>query len=179
MNLKFKLVILLYGLIWRLPFNWKTPLGYPIAFSYLFISGYPVFFHLIPVLSFGIGSIRLFISMIDDILNDLRLLNEMNQKVSTTKNCQQMKTLFTKIIIDFSDVKQLSWYQLNRAYEFSLILTFSLSRFVSEFNDIYEFNIINLFLWTVLIISNVLWTLQLELVKCELKSLFEANMREG
>lgn len=44
--------------------------------------------------------------MIDDISNDLLHLNEMGQE---TKNSEQLKTLFSKIIINFSDVKQLSW----------------------------------------------------------------------
>lgn len=61
------------------------------------------------MLSFAIGSVRIFIATIDDISNDLHRLNEMSQQISeTTKNYQQMKTLFVKIINDFSDVKQLS-----------------------------------------------------------------------
>lgn len=99
-----------YRLVCRLPFNWKTPVGYPIALIYQIVLAYPSFFHLAPILSFAIGLVRIFIAMIDDISNDLHRLNEMSQQISkTTKNHQQMKTLFAKIINDFSDVKQLSW----------------------------------------------------------------------
>lgn len=94
-----------------------------------------------PLATFFNVTFLVFIAIIGDTLNDLNRLRKM-LKIEKAKKMQQMR-LFRDIIKDFSSVKE----------------------FLSEFNEILEFNIASLFLWSILSISSMLLCLQTVLVE--------------
>lgn len=91
--------------MWRLPFNWKTPFGYAVALLAQFTGSYAVLFCASTVFGLFGGSIWLFISITQDINNDLKHLKF---KKKLTKSDQCMKVQFYKIVRFYLDAKQLS-----------------------------------------------------------------------
>lgn len=91
----------------RLPFNWKTPLGYLIALLALALAAYFTLVCATSNLCLLGGSCRLFISFIDDISQDLSVLN----KFKSENRCgKDVLKCYCNIIQTYEDVKQLSAY---------------------------------------------------------------------
>ena len=88
----------------RLPFNWKTPSGFAIAFTFYTAVSYTLLFSFVPIAILFIGTFILFISFIKNILNDLQQFKELRKKSQKNKRMR----LFCNIIQDFSSIKQLS-----------------------------------------------------------------------
>lgn len=89
----------------RLPFNWKTPFGYLIAFSLEIASAYTMLFIALTALCLVVGSCWIFIGIVDDITNDLDRLN-CNDETDHSEQC--MKIRFFSTVQLYSDAKQLS-----------------------------------------------------------------------
>lgn len=88
----------------RLPFNWKTPLGYTTAYLFGCISVYTIICSILPTICLTVGSYWLNKAIIKDIIMDYRILNDKASDI----NQKEMLELFCKVIEDMSDSKQLS-----------------------------------------------------------------------
>lgn len=89
---------------YRLPFNWKAPLGYFFASILGCISVYTIICSILPVLCLTFGSYWLYRAIIKDIILDYRILNDKASDI----NRKETLELFHKVIEDISDAKQLS-----------------------------------------------------------------------
>lgn len=98
----FKLIFILY---FRLPFNWKTPLGYSIAFCAQSVTVFYTCFSVSSVVSFLIGSCWMLTTIVEDIANDFSFLNE---RQSQDEKRKSIKRHFLNIVQLYSDANQLS-----------------------------------------------------------------------
>lgn len=89
----------------RLPFNWKTPLGYLIAQLAQTLAAYFTLVCLASVLCFLVGSCWLFITFIEDITQNLFVWN--NDKTANRNHEDRLKC-YCNIIQSYVDVNQLS-----------------------------------------------------------------------
>lgn len=93
------------GFIFRLPLNWKTPLGYLVTEFLQFHSLLSSMLFSFNLLCTFLGSCWLFQAFADDILNDIIDLNDI--KITTQLNSQtQINVHFNKIIRLHADLKQ-------------------------------------------------------------------------
>ena len=90
----------------RLPFNWKTPIGYLIALIFIDVAVFGAFLGIMATVALSASFSCLLISFAESIENDVNSLNAMSAKCG--ENIVQMKKLFKNIIEDLSDMKQLS-----------------------------------------------------------------------
>lgn len=88
----------------RLPFNWKTPIGYFIASIFFAGAIFCLLFGIIPVVCLFIGSCWLFICFAKDMTNELSNLNA----IARAKNQRELEERFAKVIKMHVNVKQLS-----------------------------------------------------------------------
>lgn len=93
--------------MWRLPFNWRTPLGYLVALFAQFTGSFAVLFSALTVFSFLVGSCWLFYTISRDINQDLKCLK---CKKSSDGNDRSLKIHFYHIVQVYLDAKQLSSY---------------------------------------------------------------------
>lgn len=99
-----KSIVVFYISFWfRLPFDWKTPLGYSAAGFLQFAAGSATFLIAIPNVSFFCSSCWLFIFVADDITNDLMAFNRVKAK---KENLVPKLKRFCEIIQIHSDAKQ-------------------------------------------------------------------------
>lgn len=126
----------------RFPFNWKTPLGYLIAFSIVSIGAFFTICCEVYVICFIVESTWLFSFFVQDIANDLPNLNAVADR--SHANERQLRQCFGKIARCHSDVKY----------------------FVGEFNEIYEFITFTYFLWSISSICSSIFVVQMQLVEC-------------
>lgn len=89
----------------RWPFNEKTPLGFLVSTFFQFAENFSIFNIILSVLSFLLGSCWLFISIGEDIKNNLSGL-KIRQK--SERNSMQVKQQLCDIVETFSDAKELS-----------------------------------------------------------------------
>lgn len=93
---------------WRIPFDWRTPFGYLVAITFEFISFFGVISTVSPSVCFAIGSYmwakHIFVT---EIIQNINNLNEMNIN-SSKRDIRAMRKLFSDIVQDFSDIKELS-----------------------------------------------------------------------
>lgn len=159
----------------RVPFDWRNPIGYLIVVCILLAGTYATFICVMPIVVFLIGCCWLFIAFVKDISNDLPLLNEF--KTCDRQIQQQRIEAFCNIIELFSDAKQLS-RKTHKVLKLSMFepsagwrtfLTFFI-RFVDEFNSIYEFITTGYFLWALLNTCSSLLAFQIQLVEYTLSS---------
>lgn len=93
----------------RLPFDWKTPLGYLATLSLEFIGAFYTAMFLVAIACFLVGSCWLLISFIEDITSDLSLLTENNETSDgTSDGTSDVIVRFYEIVQFYSDVEQLS-----------------------------------------------------------------------
>lgn len=147
----------------RLPFNWKTPIGYLIALSAEYASVHSALFGFTPVTSFFVGSAFLTTCFVRDIENELPQLNVIAR---STRSRKKMMERFCYIVRFHSDAKQLSamrtiFLQFNSIY--------FLCRLVDELSQIFEFILFDLFLWSVLSIANAFFVFMSQLVEYKLE----------
>lgn len=94
---------------WRqcfsLPFNWKTPLGYSIAWTLEYMAAFSLLFFCVCVMCIYLGLTWTISSILKDIANDLCLL-EMDKKCD--KNIIKLKRQFRDIVQSYAEVKELS-----------------------------------------------------------------------
>lgn len=93
-------------IIFRLPFNWRTPFGYLVALTAQSLAAVSTLLCGTTAMSFGIGTCWLFINMAKDIISDFEQLNvaDYSKKTSPTKAMQH----FCNIVQCYADLKQLS-----------------------------------------------------------------------
>lgn len=89
----------------RLPFNWRTPLGYAIALSVQGLAAYFTLVSISTVVCFLVGSCWLFISFIKEVSEDLCVLYD---DKSAKRNHADLSKYYSNIIQTYADVKQLS-----------------------------------------------------------------------
>lgn len=110
--------IYLFHTFWRLPFDWRTPLGYLLAIVFEIVSFFGVISNVSPSACFAIGSYmwakHMFVTEIIKNVNDLNALIINSHR----RNIRAMQKLFNNILQDFSDIKELS------ALQFALTLIF-------------------------------------------------------
>lgn len=87
----------------RLPFNWKTPVGYIVTVIWMSASYFLILSCLLSTIWFYAGCCWLIITFVEDITNDLELLSV------GSRSDQRRLERFGKIIQLHIDVKQLSW----------------------------------------------------------------------
>lgn len=104
MNKYSKLFTKLLWLFQRLPFSWKTPLGYHIALMIEAMSFYSVGSIAVPIQSFFVGSCWLMHKFVADITIDLHRINLSTRR----RNYKNVKKRFGAILTDLSEMKQLS-----------------------------------------------------------------------
>lgn len=98
------------SLLFRLPFDWKTPFGYLIALLAEFATVHSSSFLFSPVASFFIGSAWLLICFIQDITSDLADLNVITTSI---QSLTEMKKRLCYIVGFYSDKKQLNANPMN------------------------------------------------------------------
>lgn len=95
-----------FSLSCRLPFDWKTPIGYFIALMAQCVPGACSTFSFTSVTCFLIESALLSISILKDIENDLSALNFVD--LSSKKDYERIKKQFNLVVRNYTDAKQLS-----------------------------------------------------------------------
>lgn len=88
------------SLIDRLPFNWRTPLGYSFVLFYIYVLSASGVLAVGVVMVFFFGSCILLKSFIEDITNDLTIFKRYKTK--------REKRIFYNIIQAYTDIKQFS-----------------------------------------------------------------------
>lgn len=99
-----------FHLYCRIPFDWKTPLGYLAAFIFIYASLFGSLLCLIPILCLSLGSAWLVGSLVNDIANDVHDFNHAFNKKSNKNRRKTMENSaerFYSILPDFSDIKEL------------------------------------------------------------------------
>lgn len=144
----------------RMPFNWKTPFGYLIALLSETAAMLSAHFMILPIVCFVVGSYCLSISIFKDITkSDFHILSD---KISNGNHIE-MNELMYNFMQKFSQVKQLSWFILSFHRPINAKFSFIL-RIIIAFNNIFNVLIVNLFIWSLLIISKCLFSLQSQLL---------------
>ncbi|XP_055306350.1 odorant receptor 94a-like [Sitodiplosis mosellana] len=120
-----------------LPFDWRTPIGYLIAYLGQFGTFFGILTLCCPAVCLYVGFCWLSMSFVRDIEQELSQLNESNNKESLSHFHQRLK----KIIQFHTDAKEL----------------------VYNFADIYKFPITPYYLWSVSTICSSLLRIQMEM----------------
>lgn len=94
-----------------MPFNWKTPYGYFIAYVIVSCAAYCTFYCAYWVLCFLIGSCWLFVTIAEDITNDLKQLNINEDKVSHESRQKLQRRIIINIVRLHVDATQLSRFK--------------------------------------------------------------------
>lgn len=93
----------------RLPFNWKTPLGYSIALSLQAIGTYCSSVCGVPTVCSMIGCCWLLATFVEDMTNDLANF-ETNDMFEASLHRNEIVEHFKNAVKSFVVVKQLSFY---------------------------------------------------------------------
>lgn len=91
----------------RLPWNWKTPLGYSLGF---FLEGCALLFSTllsITIICFFVGSSWIIITFVGDITKDLKYLN-IDKPNDSNEHHTAAQQPFYNIVKLYADVKELS-----------------------------------------------------------------------
>lgn len=96
---------LIFASFWRLPFNWKTPVGYLVAWIFQSIGFFYTLYQSPSWIGMYFGSCWLFVSFAKDIANDFPQLNA--TKAERRSYCE-LKGRFCRIVQFHSDMKELS-----------------------------------------------------------------------
>lgn len=153
--------------LFSLPFDWKTPIGYSLAIFSFCIATYVLTSGIVPIVCFFIGSSELFMSFNRDLTSDVKQLNKLGRRSTNDENHREIQQFFVNIVVNFSTLKQLSAFSSS----FELYLPIDLIdfiilrfRFFARFNDILEFAITDLFIFSLFSICCSLFALQTEIM---------------
>lgn len=146
----------------RLPFNWKTPLGYFFCFILASLSCYASLYSILPSLCLVIGSYWIMCARLKVITNEFKIVT---RKISI--GCDgDLRKEFYGVIDDISDAKQLSDLILKSLFQYNIFqITF---RAIGQYSDIGQFIITSTFLWVLFTITTTMLTIQSELVECNI-----------
>lgn len=147
-----------------LPFEWKTPFGYLLAWFNTFFGALTGILSAPPFYNSIFASSWLFVIIADDDLKEE--LAAFNNDVKTSKGSDraEIRQRFYSIIQSYWDAKE---YELTRKNCFGMKwrIPLSFSRLVNRFNNIHRFSIFAFFCWAIFGICGILLTLQFQLVK--------------
>lgn len=101
-------IIFLVVVFRRLPFNWRTPLGYLMATTFEFVSLFGIVPNIAPSACFAIGASVWVNSFVNDIAQDVNDMNAMHNHLKQQRDFNAMNRRFIAIIQDFSDAKEFS-----------------------------------------------------------------------
>lgn len=162
-----------------MPFDWKTPYGYCIAFLIQCVDVYALLLNSFPSLVMLIGSCWLLNGMCDDIKSDISILN--TNKIILNGNLGNAVRHLRNVIREFLTVKQLSVQFLFEMRKIKIILSaticieifmlfqsffcFFLFRFVKEFNENHQIIVTTTYWWARFTIWSVIAILIIQLVE--------------
>lgn len=86
-----------------MPFDWKTPFGYAIAFLMGCVATFAVAYSIVPSLCFALGSYLLVGAGVQAISSDFKMLCER----ASDANDWELRKLFSNLIENISEMKQL------------------------------------------------------------------------
>lgn len=89
----------------RIPFDWKTPSRYLLAWLYQSVGILPIVCFVIQFVNFFIGSSWLFINMAEDITQDVVAFNSIDEPI-TDENRTEKTRQFGDMVQGYSDAKQ-------------------------------------------------------------------------
>ena len=87
---------------WRLPFDWKDPMGYICASTFQYLLGVGMFFIIASLLSIGIGAFLFAVRASTDITNNLELINE---SIKTNRSRERVLKYLSDFVQFHGDVK--------------------------------------------------------------------------
>lgn len=146
----------------RLPFNWKTPLGYSMAMIIFAEATYYLLFCGVLMVCLLVGCSGITQTIVRDISNDVAAFNV--SKKQWNQNRMELNTKFNHFIDNYATAKQLS--SCNAAIKcLSISCHLHHVRLVGAFNDIFTINFTCIFLWTLLTVCSALLAIQFELVE--------------
>lgn len=132
-----------------MPFDWRTPFGYLLSWIFECAQTYSTLLCCVPNIGVTIGICWLLISILKDITSELHALKIDRQSQSSRI---KLKRRFCKILHHYSVLPQLSKKLHENTSDFNVIgffLLISFLRLASRMNEMTEFTILMLFLWTV------------------------------
>lgn len=145
----------------RWPFNWKTPIGFLVAFTVEFVADISTQLWFNPTLCLFIGLCWLTVAFVRDIASDLNFLNV----GGTSCHCRaKFIEQFCKIVELFADARQLSFIP-TRSGSSAIIFYFYFFSIIDEFNRIFAFIPTGLILFSLSSMCIPLMELQMELVE--------------
>lgn len=154
----------------RLPFNWKTPLGYSMTLSAQSAASFSTLFVSVPLLCFFVGCCVILVSFCEDITNELSMLNLFQNKNKRNnrpiaKLKVELKKRLCAIFQIYLDTEKLSEFsQLPYSHKNDQLFA-SFCRLIVDFNQIHEYTITLLFLWSLGCICSTLLIFQTLLVE--------------
>lgn len=144
----FGFIFLCFTQFHRVPFNWKTPLGYLLVLAFYGYGMLCVVTLALPTMCLLMGTCWLFVAFAKDLTNDLHFLNI---NLPSNSNSLQLRGHLCKLIQLYSDIKELSWIIAACCWvfmaKFSILGPYFRCRFVEKFNLIFEIRIFMYFLW--------------------------------
>lgn len=141
----------------RFPFNWRTPLGYLIAFSGQSLGLFYIVQFYCAILCYFYEFCLFSTAFAEDIRREFIALTEAKKK------SKEFQEKMTEIIDLHSQAKELSWiFERKFRYLNNLI---NLFRFVDKFAEINRFHITIYSMWSILTICSTLLLVQNKLVK--------------
>lgn len=155
----------LYAFSSRFPFNWKTPLGYLVAWIIFILAEVCTLILFSLFLCFYVGFCWLIISFVKDIINELDVLT---QATDGQQSDRKISETFNEIVDLYSNVRQLSGKNCEKpstTHAFCSVLFFHIFRMVVKFNQVYRLLPPGFVLWCVSTICIELLLVQLELVE--------------
>lgn len=159
----------------RLPFNWKTPLGYSIALCLQAIGTYCTSANGVSIVCSMIGCCWLLKTFVEDITKDLANL-EANDIFRGSIGQSEIKGRFNSEVKYFTMVKQLSVSELRLIHAFSYKVVMikrgfncdffiKSDRLVEEFNTNFQILITGIYVWIRLTVWSSIITLIYQLVE--------------
>lgn len=159
-----------------MPFNWKSPLGYLVAYSIEFTSAFFLLRVFACTLGFFTASCEILIGFAEDIKQQIHGLNQIND---IRKAQAEFLEKFHEFIQLDSSAKQFSanyWIRRWRSKVYKILTWFLIIfRLTQKLSNIYQLIITAYFVWSILTICSTLLMVQMSLVEYFI-TLFSVNI---
>lgn len=144
----------------RLPFNWKTPIGYALSIVFVMLITKCVFICVMPTLCFTLGCGMLTKAFIEHLITDFNMFNKKIRK--HPDHLKQLKQDFCSIARTFSELKELSIpFHFPQLFDQPV---FSFLRFMAVATELLEYIFTVAFIWSLLTLCTSLLFFQFGLV---------------
>lgn len=164
-----------WSVFFSVPFNWKTLFGYSMVLFDESLHEFCTCVFLSSILCFLVGTCWIVTTIITDIRNEFSLLmnEQFNDRESPCEMCSQNELDIYHILQFYEDAKQLSKHWSSSSENALIIFHSNDSQYlnvrcVNDYNEVHEFIITGIFLWTTLTICCSLLVLHAEIVKTHL-----------